>query len=206
MESTNVNQPARTPRNKSVAIGLAMLVIGILIGAVAMKYAGGGSSATRSRAAGGGASDVSSSSTTGALSQSGEWNPFKEMREMQAEMDRVFQRSFERLRANPHLGAFKEDAGYSLELDVRDLKDRFEVRALLPDAKASDAKVNLDNNQTLKVEVTHKETEKSKKGAEPTVTEWGRYEQTIQLPASVKADRMKVEHKDHELLITLPKA
>ena len=38
------------------------------------------------------------------------------------------------------------------------------------------------------------------------MTEWGQYEQTIQLPVPVKTGQMKIERKDHELLITLPKA
>jgi len=34
----------------------------------------------------------------------------------------------------------------------------------------------------------------------------GAYTQRVQLPGNLKADKMKVEHKDYELLITIPKA
>ena len=107
---------------------------------------------------------------------------------------------------NPQMDIFKDDAGYSLSLDVRELKDRYEVRAFLPDAKASDTKVNLEGNR-LEVEVTHRQTEKQQNTNNvATTTEWGRYTQMVQLAGNLKRDQMKVERKEHELLITIPKA
>jgi len=206
MQNTNTDKPASTRRIKPLGVGLVMLVFGVLVGMAAMKYAVHGAAFSDKSNINKTAPDISTSSGANALSRSNEWNPFKEMRNLEAEMDRVFQRSFEQLRLNPQLKAFKEEPGYSLKLDVRDLKDRFEVRASLPDAKASDVKVNLENNQTLKVVVNQSETEKGKAKSEPTVTEWGRYEQVIDLPAPVKAGEMKVDRKDHELVITLPKS
>ena len=133
------------------------------------------------------------------------WDPFREMRSLQAEMDEMFRRSIARFRQSPRMNIFTDDAGYSLSLDVRELKDRYEVRAFLPDAKAADAKVNLQGNR-LEVEVTHRQTTKGNKNEPDTVTEWGRYTQTVDLAGNLKSDQMKVEHKDHELLITIPKA
>ena len=77
----------------------------------------------------------------------------------------------------------------------------------LPDAKASDVHVTLDNGQTLKVEVNRKQSNASnQKNQTSQVAEWGQYEQVIQLPGPVKADQMKVKHEGHELIITIPKA
>ena len=140
------------------------------------------------------------------LSQSDEWNPFKEMRDMQAEMDRLFERSYEQYRLNPELKAFTAEPGYSLSLNVRDLKNRYEIDALLPDVNASDVKVNLENNKTLQVLVSESETGRGKTVSPPALKEWGSYEQTIDLPAPVKSDKMVVDRKEHELVITLPKA
>ena len=39
-----------------------------------------------------------------------------------------------------------------------------------------------------------------------TATEWGRYTQMVELAGNLKSDQMKVERKEHELLITIPKA
>jgi HSP20 family molecular chaperone IbpA len=134
------------------------------------------------------------------------WDPFREMRSLQAEMDEMFRRSIARFRQSPRMNIFADDAGYSLSLDVRELKDRYEVRAFLPDAKATDAKVKLDGNR-LEVEATHRQTQPSQGNQGPaTVTEWGRYIQTVELAGNLKTDQMKVERKEHELLITIPKA
>ena len=76
---------------------------------------------------------------------------------------------------------------------MRDLKDRYEIHAWLPDANAPDVHVNLANDQTLKVEVNSKKTEKSDKAnVASSVTELGQYEEVIQLPTPVKADQMKI--------------
>jgi HSP20 family molecular chaperone IbpA len=182
---------------KSVVIGLVALALGVVIGAAAEKFE------KRSPAT------ITPAEHTAALKtgeQSATWDPFQEMRDLRAEMDQMFQRSIERFHMNPQMNLFKDEAGYSLSLDVRDLKDRYEVRAILPDAKASDAKVKLDGNR-LSVDVANRQTEKqSSKNGQATTTELGRYEQVIQLADNVKSTGMKVERKNHELLITIPKA
>jgi HSP20 family molecular chaperone IbpA len=191
--------------------GLAMLILGLLIGVAAEKYAK--RSSTSGRAAQ--VADASKPST-GAITPRllpdpfandpfENWDPFREMRSLQAEMDEMFRRSIARFRQSPRMDIFTDDAGYSLSLDVRELKDRYEVRAFLPDAKAADAKVNLQGNR-LEVEVTHRQTAKGNKNEPDTVTEWGRYTQSVELAGNLKSDQMKVEHKEHELLITIPKA
>jgi HSP20 family molecular chaperone IbpA len=180
-----------------VVIGLVALALGVVIGAAAEKFEKRGPAT------------ITPAEHTAALKtgeQSATWDPFQEMRDLRAEMDQMFQRSIERFHMNPQMNLFKDEAGYSLSLDVRDLKDRYEVRAILPDAKASDAKVKLDGNR-LSVDVANRQTEKqSSKNGQATTTELGRYEQVIQLADNVKSTGMKVERKNHELLITIPKA
>ena len=36
--------------------------------------------------------------------------------------------------------------------------------------------------------------------------EWGHYTQVVELAGKLNSSQMKVEHKNHELLITIPKA
>ena len=101
---------------------------------------------------------------------------------------------------------FGDDAGYSLSLDVRELKDRYEVKAFLPDAKASEANVKLEGNR-LEVTVTHRQPGDPGGTNAPSVgTEWGRYTQVVELAGNLRNEKMKVEQKDHELVITIPKA
>jgi len=132
-------------------------------------------------------------------------DPFQEMRYVQSQVDKAFQQSFDRLQSSPNVESFFSHAGYSSSLDVRDLKDRVEVHAYLPDAKTADAHVSVQGDE-LTVEVTKKQAETvTGKNQETQLSEWGRYDQLVQLPGNVQADKMKVIRKDHELIITLPK-
>ena|SRR5271157_3018046 len=71
------------------------------------------------------------------------WNPFQEMRDMQAQIDQSFDQMFEWFRTNPQFSGFKDYPGCSLSLDVRNLKISYEIQADLPDAKASDVHVSV---------------------------------------------------------------
>ena len=195
-------------QNKSTVIfvGLTTLVIGVALGVVGAESHNGTLGAVRT---GGSPTNPPAGTALASPNLTGpaEWNPFQEIRNMQAQMDQMFSQISGQIRLGPQAGLFRENPGYSFSLNVQDLKDRYEVHAYVPDTKVSDVNVSLQNNQTLKVEVSNKNTETSnQKSAETSVTSWGQYEQTVQLPTPVKADQMKVERKDHELLITLPKA
>jgi HSP20 family molecular chaperone IbpA len=188
---------------KTLLISLAALVIGLFVGIAFAKHWGWHTESVDLSA------DIPASPADpqAALPAANDWDPFTEMRQMQEQMNRAINQSIERFRNEPKFNRFTGIPGYSLSLDVREFKDRFEVHAALPDAKASDVNVKLEDDRTLRVEVSNKTTGNSQQGSASTTTEsWGRYAQTIQLPSAVQDPKMKVEHNDHELLIILPKA
>jgi len=207
------NEDVKRTMSKPLVVGLVTLILGVLIGVAAEKYVGRSSALAGN---GRSAHAASGSPTVGATQRPAPdafdfdaietWDPFREMRNLRAEMDEMFRRSIARFHMNPQMDLFKDDAGYSLSLDVRELKDRYEVRAFLPDAKASDSKVTLTGNR-LEVEATHRKLEKQSGSNEPaSATEWDRHTQMVELAGNLKSDQMKVERKEHELLITIPKA
>ena len=99
------------------------------------------------------------------------------------------------------------DFGYSSSLDVRDRKDHFEVRAYLPDAETKDVKVKTEGDQTLRVSVSHhKHAKKEGDGERMMASEFGTYEQLVTLPEPVKVEEMKVDTRDNEIVVTIPKA
>ncbi len=209
------NDTVKKTLRKPMVVGVVTLLLGVLIGVAADKVAS--RNPVPVLASGDHSTNVAAVSpnfaTTNLLMRDpffadpfDNWDPFREMRNMQAEMDEMFHRSIARFHMNPQMDLFKDDAGYSSSLDVRELKDRFEVRAFLPDAKDSDTKVNLQGNR-LDVEVTHKQTEQQQNtNSVASTTEWGRYTETVELAGKLNSENMKVERKDHELLITIPKA
>ncbi len=95
---------------------------------------------------------------------------------------------------------------YSSSLDVRELKDRIEVRAVLPDTKTANANVKLTGNR-IEVAFSHgQRADPKNKNTTRTQSEWGQYTQVVELPGNLKGDQMNVECKHHELLITIPKS
>jgi len=141
------------------------------------------------------------------ISRSGEWDPFREMERMQEEIDRAIRRATDQFRLGPSSAPFSRDLSYSSSLDVRDRDDHFEVRAYLPDAEAKDVKVTTEGEQTLRVKVSHrKEQKKEKDDAQSVFRELGHYEQVVTLPEPVESKDMKVDTREHELVITIPKA
>ena len=66
--------------------------------------------------------------------------------------------------------------------------------------------MRLEGNR-LEVTVTHRQPEDPQAANAPSQgTEWGRYTQAVELSGNLKSEKMKVEQKDHELVITIPKA
>lgn len=196
---------------KPAVIGLVMLFVGLSIGVAAAKYvAHSAAPASKGQAAawrplGGGTTQIPAPDTLFHGADEA-WDPFREMRDLQAEMDKMFQRSISRFQLSPSMDPFKKDTGYSLSLDVRELKDRYEVRAFLPDAKTTDAKVTLEGNR-LQVDVTNRPVASQQNTNSVVQTdEWGHYTQVVELAGKLNNSQMKVENKDHELLITIPKA
>lgn len=207
MNTDGVKQAFRRP----MVLGLVMLLVGLLVGVAAEKYSVRGNGGTtpgqlaEARSLPGAAPQLPAPDILfpGAADA---WDPFREMRDLQAEMDRMLQRSIARFNSSPSMDPFKNDTGYSLSLDVRELKDRYEVRAYLPDAKATDANVKLEGNR-LQVEVTHRHANSLQDtNAAVSTSALEHYSQVVELPGRLDGGRMKVEQSDHAVLITVPKA
>jgi HSP20 family molecular chaperone IbpA len=136
-----------------------------------------------------------------------DWDPFRQMQEMQEEIDRSIRRATEHFQLGPNASLFRPDAGYSSSFDLRDKNDHFELRAYLPDVEASDVSVKIDDDRVLHVSVAQKKQEtKKENGTESSVTALGHYEQVITLPEPVKGSDMKIDRHGHEVVITIPKA
>jgi len=66
--------------------------------------------------------------------------------------------------------------------------------------------VKLEGNR-LEVSVTNRQPGDPGCTNTPSVgAEWGRYTQVVKLAGKLKSEKMKVQQKDHDLVITIPKA
>lgn len=187
---------------RTVVAGLIALIVGVAIGVGTVRLKAGTPGAGKMT------NDTTNQMDALANPLAGPaWDPFQEIHDMQLRMDRMFNQMDTQFHAQPQFSGIAENPSYSLSLNMQDLKNRYEVSAFLPDAKVSDVNVKLENNRTLKVDVSNQQAQSTDKTNLTTnVAEWGQYEQVIQLPTPVKANEMKITRKEHELLITLPKA
>jgi HSP20 family molecular chaperone IbpA len=196
-------------RRSVVAAGSAgILAVGLLLGMGVTRYA---SAAPRASAATRTASKPAVAEQRPAPdSGTLEWNPFQAIRHTQQSMDQMFDEMVAKLRRRPPLSGYADEApGYSLSLRLKDAKDHYEVRGHLPKGGSSNVNVSLMDNQTLRVEVDTKATEetspKSTTGGSE-ITEWGQYEQILELPGPVKNNDLQIDRVNGELVVTLPKA
>ncbi len=73
--------------------------------------------------------------------------------------------------------------------------------------KASDVNVKIDNDRVLHVSVTQrKQKTKNTSGGNASFTKLGQYEQVVTLPEPVQANKMKIDRRGHEVVITIPEA
>jgi HSP20 family protein len=140
--------------------------------------------------------------------QNQRWDPFADMDRMQKDIDSAIHRATQQLRfGSAGIPDWNGGAGFSSALDVRDRGDHYEVRADLPQTDQKDVKVTTQGDREVHVDVTqHQEQKKDANGTQSTFSEFGSYDQLVTLPGPADMTQMKVDNRNGELVITIPKA
>ncbi len=129
------------------------------------------------------------------------WRPFRDLVNIQEEMNRLFDDFFGRSVSRPEW----PEGAWTPSVDVAETKDDVVIKAEIPGMKKEDVKISIqDNVLTLKGE---KKQEKEEKDANFHRIErsYGAFCRSFTLPTSVKTDKIKATYKDGVLNITLPK-
>jgi HSP20 family protein len=130
------------------------------------------------------------------------WPTFGRLFNLRDELDRLFEGSLGDIScaSSQLLGAWNP------VVDLYEDKDNVFVKAELPGLKREDIQVSL-HDDALSISGERKGGEKIE-NAEARRTERfvGRFQRTITLPSSVKADQVSAQYKDGVLTVTLPKA
>lgn len=130
------------------------------------------------------------------------WSPFRELKRLQDEMDRLFESLWGRELARPTV----VEAAWSPSVDVYETKDAIVIDAELPGVKPSDVKVTLtENTLTIKGEKS-REKEIKEENYHRVERVYGSFARSFTLPAGVQADKIQATFKDGVLKITIPKA
>lgn len=137
---------------------------------------------------------------------SGNWDPLAEMQRMENEMNQFFSRATNEFGLNQNFLSMRNEPGFASSIDVRDKGDHYEVHAFLPGIDLKNVKVVADSNNMLRVSASQsKQEKKNANGAQESVSEFGEYEQLVTLPGPAVTKQMKVDRKEHEVVITIPK-
>src|SRR6187397_1345194 len=129
------------------------------------------------------------------------WNPFRELEDIQAGLNRFFNDA--RVRRPDVDGPFFAD--WAPPVDVQETDKEYLIKAELPEVKKEDVKVDvLDGVLTIEGERTQEKEEKGKK-FHKVERSYGKFVRQFALPTEVEATKIEAEVKDGILSVHLPK-
>ncbi len=129
-----------------------------------------------------------------------EWltDPFRELENLQREMNRLFGFSLTR---EPALSAGQ----FAPAVDISDTRDKFLVKADLPGLKKDEIEISVqDNVLTIRGE-KKKDSEVKEDDYYRSERFHGSFSRTIQFPAAINSDKIEARYENGVLSVTLPK-
>ncbi|WP_456321548.1 Hsp20/alpha crystallin family protein [Palaeococcus sp. (in: euryarchaeotes)] len=137
------------------------------------------------------------------------WDPFDIMRELQEEIDEMFNEVFK----GPRLWSYRREPFELREgevwrepfVDIFDEGGEIVVTAELPGVDKKDIKIKIKDNVLYLEAQVRKERKLEKEGAVRVERYYSGYRRTIKLPVEVIPERAKARYKNGILEIKLPK-
>ena len=127
-----------------------------------------------------------------------EWNPLKDLLEIQEEINRLFDTSLAKW-------PFTKKKGEIPAVDVYEDKDNIVVEADIPGVDPKDIEINLEND-TLTLRGKKEEKKEEKKGDYYCMERfYGEFHRSIQIPSKVDTSKIKATYKKGVLKNALPK-
>src|SRR4029453_9794822 len=127
-------------------------------------------------------------------------DPFREVVEIQSEMNRLFSGLFGR----PANGSMTRDRVWAPAMDMEETKDELLVTAELPGVEEKAINLSITGD-LLTLRGERMAPEPKPEGTYRGERWFGRFERTVTLPFPVQADKGKATYRDGVLTITLPK-
>ncbi|SRR5579871_168615 len=132
------------------------------------------------------------------------WDPFRELEDMSARLNRYFGQPAAARRAGEDDGTSFAD--WAPAIDVQETDKEYLLKADLPEVKKEDVKVDVKNG-VLTVEGERKQ-EKEEKGKKFHRIErsYGKFVRRLALPTDVDPHKIAADYKDGVLNVHLPKS
>ncbi|HET8575963.1 MAG TPA: Hsp20/alpha crystallin family protein [Methylomirabilota bacterium] len=128
-------------------------------------------------------------------------DPFRDLSDMQSELDRVFDSFFGRPTGAPGM-----ERVWAPAVDMYETKDELVVSAELPGLNEKDIHLSITGD-VLTLEGERQWSQETKQENLHRSERWyGKFERALPLPIPVQADKVKAKYRDGVLTISLPKA
>ena len=129
------------------------------------------------------------------------WDPFRDLSDVQSEMNRLFDGVFGR--PAPTAGF---DRVWAPAVDMYETKDELVVTAELPGVNENGIKLSMTGDM-LSLRGERAQSQDMKQEGQYRGERWfGKFERTLPLPFPVQSEKVKATYRDGVLTITLPKA
>jgi HSP20 family protein len=134
------------------------------------------------------------------------WNPFRELEELNARINRSFGSSL----LPRDLDAPGKDAlvgfDWSPSVDITETSEEFQIKAELPEVKKEDVKIHVENGMLSISGERKQEKEEQNKKWHRVERSYGSFLRTFTLPENVDESKVRAEFKDGLLTMRLPKS
>jgi len=128
------------------------------------------------------------------------YNPFKELRTMQDQMNRMLDMAW-----NREFGEELKEGVWQPPVDIYEDEQSVVIKAEVPDVDQKDIEVRIENNTlTLKGERNHS-SEIKKENYYRVERYFGQFQRSFSLPQSINQDKVQATCERGILTITLPK-
>ena len=131
-----------------------------------------------------------------------EYNPFRELLDIQKEVNRLLDTSLDR---STKKGQTLAEATWSPSVDVYDNKDKLVIKADLPGLTQKDIDISVDSDILRIKGEKKKESEVKEDNYYRLERDYGYFERSFSLPANVDSAQIKASYKDGVLKVILPK-
>ena len=129
------------------------------------------------------------------------WSPFRELQNIQDEMNRLFENFLTRGRKEFEISPF----GWEPICNLKEDDENYILEAELPGLKKEDIKISLKNDVLTISGERKEEKEKKDKHSHIVERQYGSFYRSFTLPSGVEEDKIDATYKDGVLKVVLPK-
>lgn len=129
------------------------------------------------------------------------WDPFRNLSDIQGEVNRLFDSFFGRATSTAQGGR-----AWTPFVDMHETKDDLVLRVDLPGVRDKDVSVSITGDWLTIRGERQFEQEQTQNQYLHLERAYGKFERYVQLPMAVQADKVKATYRDGVLEIRLPKA